>query len=142
MDKPAEIWFNQPDLIDSEMIILAYPANHTQNGWRAVGGKLSVTNFRIIFTPNKIDRNFGGGSLEIGRQQIDRLFVKDRILSFKELFSGGLVARLGVKLKDDTEYLFVVSGLEQAKQEIEVALANTDAEQGAETGAANAAPLA
>lgn len=119
MKTPEGTWFNQPTLHDSEVIALAYPANHTQNDWRAVGGKLFVTNQRIIFIPNKADHNFGGNSVEVTHEQVSSIFVKERSISIMELFSGGLRDRLGIRLADGTEHLFVVSKLSDTQSDIE-----------------------
>ena len=93
-----------PELLESEEIILAYPANMTQKDWRAVGGKLFITNQRIIFTTNVIDDKLGGKSFSRAREDVDYIFIKERKLSFSELFSGGLINRLGLKLKDNSDW--------------------------------------
>jgi len=58
------------------------------------------------------------------------LFVKERSISLKELFSGGLAKRLGIRLNDGTEHLFVLDRFEDKKDKIQSVLANKSAEQG------------
>lgn len=124
MNKAEDMWFNKPNLNDSEMVELAYPANHTQNNWRAVGGKLFITNQRILFVPNKIDDKLGGEPVEITHDQVSAFFVKGKSISIKELFSGGLVDRLGIRLADGTEHSFVVNNLSETRSDIEEKLSN------------------
>lgn len=115
-------WVAKPILNESESVGLVYPANHTQNGWRAVGGKLFVTNKRIIFVPNMLDDKLAGKSVEIAHEQVSEIFFKERSVSIRELFSGGLWERLGVRLADGTAHLFVVNDLHQVRGGIAEAL--------------------
>ena len=120
--KTTDKLFKTPELLESEEIILAYPANMTQKDWRAVGGKLFITNQRIIFTTNVIDDKLGGKSFAKAREDVDYIFIKERKLSFTELFSGGLVNRLGLKLKDNSEVFFVVNELDKTINSIKTEL--------------------
>lgn len=120
--KTTDKLFKTPELLESEEIILAYPANMTQKDWRAVGGKLFITNQRIIFTTNVIDDKLGGKSFAKAREDVDYIFIKERKLSFTELFSGGLVNRLGLKLKDNSEIFFVVNELDKTINSIKTEL--------------------
>ena len=120
--KTTDKLFKTPELLESEEIILAYPANMTQKDWRAVGGKLFITNQRIIFTTNVIDDKLGVKSFAKAREDVDYIFIKERKLSFTELFSGGLVNRLGLKLKDNSEIFFVVNELDKTINSIKTEL--------------------
>ena len=116
------MFIKTPELLESEEIILAYPANMTQNNRTAVGGKLFITNQRVIFTTNVIDDKLGGKSFAKAREDIDYIFIKERELSFSELFSGGLVNRLGIKLNDNSEVFFVVNKLDEIINSIKIEL--------------------
>ena len=120
--KTTDKFIKTPELLESEEIILAYPANMTQKDWRAVGGKLFITNQRIIFTTNVIDDKLGGKSFSRAREDVDYIFIKERKLSFSELFSGGLINRLGLKLKDNSEVFFVVNELDETINSIKTEL--------------------
>ena len=120
--KTTDKLFKTPELLESEEIILAYPANMTQKDWRAVGGKLFITNQRIIFTTNVIDDKIEDKSFAKAREDVDYIFIKERKLSFTELFSGGLVNRLGLKLKDNSEIFFVVNELDKTINSIKTEL--------------------
>jgi len=117
MNNIQSLWFNNPTLNEGELIALAYPANHTQNR-RAVGGKLFVTNQRLLFIPNKVDDKLGGLPIDVSHDAISTFFVKEREFSIKELFSGGLFERLGVRLSDGSEHLFVISKVEEGLEQI------------------------
>lgn len=117
-------WVKQPILNESESLGLVYPANHTRNSWRAVGGKLFVTNKRIIFVPNILDDKLAGKPVEIAHEQVSEIFVQERSVSIKELFSGGLRERLGIRLDDGTAHLFVVNDLHRVRDDIAEALSN------------------
>ena len=118
------LWFNNPKLNEAEFIALAYPANHTQNSWRAVGGKLFITNQRVLFLPNKIDNSLGGEPVEFYLHDIETVFLKEGQLSLNELFSGGLVDRLGLRMRDGQEHLFVVEKVTTKRGELESHLEN------------------
>jgi hypothetical protein len=56
-------WVREPELAEDESITMTLAANR-QVRWRAVGGRLFVTNERLIFEPNAVDRRSGGGRWE------------------------------------------------------------------------------
>ena len=79
--KTTDKFIKTPELFRKQEIILAYPANMTQNNRTAVGGKLFITNQRVIFTTNVIDDK--PKSLFVkAREDIDYIFIKERELSF------------------------------------------------------------
>jgi hypothetical protein len=121
MGSVEAIWFKHPTLKGGETVQLAYPANYTQNQWRAVGGKLFITTQRVIFLPHVFDDLLGGKSIELSLESIVDLFVRERSLSFKELFSGGLVDRLGIRLNNGQEFLFVVWHVQETMMAIDAA---------------------
>ena len=70
-------WVREPDkLTKGELITRALAANH-QVGWRAVGGRLFVTNERLIFEPNAVDRRSGGGRWECRLYQFGQSKLTD-----------------------------------------------------------------
>ena len=87
-----------------------------------MGGKLFITTQRVIFLPNVVDDSLGANSLEFALESIIDLFVRKRSLSFKELFTGGLVDRLGIRLNDGQELLFVVSHVQKTMMAINAAV--------------------
>jgi len=90
---------------------MKYPANHTQNQWRAVGGSISVESEALCFTPNFVDIRFGGRIVKIQKDEIVSITVEPRKVSFNEMFSGGLRDRMKIARKDGEVDLFVVNRL-------------------------------
>ncbi len=99
-------------------------ANYTQDGWGAVGGKLFVTDRRVIFLPNVLDDMLGCSSIDLSLESIAELFVKERSVSLGNPFSGGGGDRLAICRNDGQETLFAVWQLLKTMRAIEAALVN------------------
>lgn len=78
-------------------------------GRRTVGGRLSLTNHRLLFRSRMFDMLFGGRHLSVPRSAIKEVAVAPRTGG---LLDGGLRRRLVVRLLDGTEHLFVVNRVE------------------------------
>ena len=104
-----------------EVIRWSAMANRTQGDPtrgvpRAVGGKLFLTNQRVLFTPHRLDYLFAGEKWEAAVadiQQVDKE-PHDRRPSSATLFSGALRDRLRLTFKDGSVALFVVNNLDDA----------------------------
>ena len=108
-----ENWFGPPpELADGERWVSHHAANRTQ-GRRAVGGGFHVTTQRLLFSPNVIDRKLLGRAWSCVLTDVVSVGVQPRRFSLLELFSGGLVDRLRVDLRDGGRELFVVNKPEQ-----------------------------
>jgi hypothetical protein len=113
-----EYWFGPPpDLAVDERWVVHLAANRTQ-GKRAVGGGLHVTNHRLLFSPNLIDARLGGKPWSCALGDIVGVGVQHRRFSLLELFSGGLVDRVRIDLRDGRRELFVVDRPEQRAAEL------------------------
>ena len=104
-----------------EVIRWSAMANHSQGdptkGFpRAVGGKLFLTNQRVLFTPHRFDYIFAGEKWEGEVAEIQQVGKEphDRRLSGTTLFSGALRDRLRLTFKDGSVVLFVVNDLDEA----------------------------
>ena len=87
-----------PILSEGEKIIFEEKANLFQNWWIAAGGKLFLTNKRLVFNAHKY--NFQTGETSINLQEIN---------SIKERKTAGLVDNgLRIKTTENTEFNFVV----------------------------------
>ena len=73
------------------------------------GGKLFVTNHRVLFRPRRLDRLFGARDLSVPRSAVAAVDVAARTHG---LFDGGLRRRLVIRLRDGTEHFFVVNRVE------------------------------
>ncbi len=100
-------WVPHVPLEPGEVEQLALLANHSV-GWRAVGGKLVVTDRRLVFRPNRVDRGLGG---KVWTAPLGAILEVGRKPPTFGLFNGGLRSRLRIVTSDGAEHLFVVDGL-------------------------------
>ena len=98
-----------------EQVIWSQRANHSA-GRRAVGGKLYLTDRRLLFKPNV------GRSKEwsASRTEVTGFGVQPR--GGANPFDGSLRSRLRVELRQEEPQLFVVSKLDQAVRDLTEAL--------------------
>lgn len=115
---PGNIWFNQLDLGEGEMILVSYPANHSQ-GKRAVGGKIFVTNRRIAFVPNRLDALLWGRSIELPLAKVTSISTVPPRIRLGEIFSGALRSRLVIRGRVEDGDYFVVSNPQLTASQIE-----------------------
>ena len=54
------IWIARPALSETEAVVWQQLANRTQSANRAVGGRLYLTDTRLVFEPNRVDAATGG----------------------------------------------------------------------------------
>jgi hypothetical protein len=91
-----------------EYVEMSFLANRTQSSNRAVGGKLFITNQRIIFLPHLCDHLSGGKIFQASFAEINEI---SRLPAGGDLFGGGLRDRLKIGLTTYAE-LFVVNKLD------------------------------
>lgn len=97
------------DLFQGEQVVMTKSANFSQNPQRAVGGKLWLTNRRVLFAPHGFDRALAGESVEIPLARVAE--VGKEPVNLRHFFGGGIRARLRIATVDGAVYLFVVNGL-------------------------------
>ena len=85
-------------------------ANHSL-GKPAVGGKLFVTNKRIVFIPNRLDSVTGGKRLEIAASEVTNIGEITKDLAATEAFSGAWRNRLMIEGSSGVFGYFVVNQL-------------------------------
>ncbi len=92
-----------PELEANEVILFRDAASIYKNKWVAVGGKLFITNQRLIFIPTKA--NFNKGNVEIKRANIMQITKRK---------SGGIVNN-GMKLSylDGSEHIFILNSRDE-----------------------------
>jgi hypothetical protein len=88
-------------------------ANRTQ-GWRALGGRIVLTDRRLLFEPHALDRNTGGRGLALPLAEIRGVSVAPRTW---HPLNGGMRKRLAVETADGTE-LFVVNGVDEVARRV------------------------
>src|SRR5437588_7561757 len=117
------LWFRSPRLASYESVVWEAPANRQQAGWRAVGGKLTLTTGRLIFMANRFDAVLRGRDWSVPTEKIENLGVAERTASGGPL-SGGMRRRLQVRLVGGDKELFVVKNAEWATGELSQLLAD------------------
>ena len=85
-------------------------ANRTQ-GWRAVGGRLTVSPTAVRFEPHGFERSTGGSAWATPTSSIVQVDAAPAFKSGGLPFGGGIRTRLRVRLVDGGEELFVVPRL-------------------------------
>ena len=95
MGKIGASWLASQEALSGETEVWSCLANRTQNSWRAVGGKLFLTNQRMMFCPHHFDHFFGGQKWVVSLEDIEGFGEEPPNL---EPFSGGLRTRLKISL--------------------------------------------
>lgn len=109
------IWFKHPHLSGAEQATWKSAANRAQRG-RSVGGRLYLTNERLIFEPNRLDAATKGRPWSTLLDAIQCVATES---PDGNVVSGGLRTRLRLDLVDGTTELFVVNDLESVVQTID-----------------------
>ncbi len=103
------VWLAAPKLAANETIQWQSSASRSITRWLTAGGRLFVTNERVLFQPNRFDKLTGKKSWECPLASVTGLEVIDRDSA---VAPGGLRTRLGLQTSDGTEK-FVVNNLDQ-----------------------------
>ena len=90
-----------------EQVRETWLANHTQHAQRATGGRLYLTDRRLVFEPHAVDRALDGKVWSVPLRIVTGVDRSERDLS--HFFGGGLRRRLRVRLDDGSEWFFVVN---------------------------------
>jgi hypothetical protein len=113
------LWVPEPELDGDESIVWRRLANRTQ-GWRAVGGRLTLTSRLLVFKPHRFDRATRGHAWTAPRDDISAVGLEPR--SPGSVFGGGLRVRLRVDLEQGGAELFVVRNPIGCTEELRVLL--------------------
>lgn len=97
-------WLAHPKLQVGEVIAWESSAGRALNRWITSGGRLVVTNRRVVFQPNRFDAMTGKRTWECSLSSVDGVQVVDRDLT---VLAGGVRKRLGIQTTEGLE-LFVV----------------------------------
>ena len=116
------LWFRSPQLEPDETIAWSVAANRQQGG-RAVGGQLTLTSSRLIFTANRMDAALAGDDWSVPREAVNDSTVSQITLAGGP-FTGGLRRRLRVELPGGIHELFVVRDPAQASSRLTELLAS------------------
>ena len=106
--------FEKVKKMENEYVTDEALANHVEHKI-ARGGKIYLTNKRLIFIPHKLDSNLGANILILPLEEIDNVGYTG--VRFTQIFSGGLRRRLSVT-HACKEHLFVINKLDYWINEI------------------------
>ena len=118
------LWVSKPRFERGERVLMKPGANRSQ-GNRAIGGRLFVTDRRVIFVPNIVDRLTGATTWTCGLSDVGDVGTAER--SLNEPFSGAARRRLEVRLAGGGKELFVVNHVESVGKALRGAVANNSA---------------
>ncbi len=108
------LWLAQPKLEADEAIRWQSSAGRSLNRWITSGGKLVVTNRRVLFQPNRFDAVTGKKPWECPLASVTGFEAVDRDLT---VLAGGMRKRLGIQTSDGVK-IFVVNDLEEKVSEL------------------------
>lgn len=117
-------WIDEVELAPGEQLVWKRLANRQQGAYRVVGGRLILTNQRLVFTPHKLDGATGGESWSRDLGRISRVAIEPRHLGLPLVTPNvGLRRRLRIEEHDGTVNVFVVNRVEDVVSAIAAAIA-------------------
>jgi hypothetical protein len=108
------LWLAQPKLETGETIRWQSSAGRSVNRWITSGGRLTVTDRRVVFQPNRFDTATGKKPWECPLASVAGFEAVDRDLT---ALAGGTRKRLGIQTSEGVE-LFVVNDLDDKVLEL------------------------
>ncbi len=108
-------WLASLEAMPGEKVLFSVLANRRQSSQRAVGGKLFITNLRVIFIPHLFDSATGGEQMTFPLQDLHEIGTQP---SGGDFFGGGMRDRLRLVHRSGME-LFVVNKLPVVIENIE-----------------------
>jgi hypothetical protein len=97
-------WVKAPVLTGGERLVHEILGNRWQSRWRATGGKLFLTDRRVVFNPHALEMRLLGRPWEAPLERVRAVGIEPRSLSW-----SGLRRRLKLRLDDGTDELFTVN---------------------------------
>jgi hypothetical protein len=104
------------DLQPGENETFSKRANYSA-GKRAVGGRLYVTDRRLVFEAHGFDKALGGKSVDVPLRDVTAVSVEPKGSFVKNLTSGGIRDRLRAEA-GGTAHLFVVSPVAEVVEQV------------------------
>lgn len=119
MTKIGSWWLKSHEAQQEEKVLWSCLSNRKQSTNRAIGGKLFLTNKRLLFSPHLFDYILFGKKWSM---ELDQIATVDKQEKGGDIFSGGIKDRLRVTLKNGEIELFVVSNLDKVIEELKAAI--------------------
>jgi hypothetical protein len=115
------LWLPEPKLEAGEIIRWQSSAGRSLNRWITSGGKLLVTNRRVLFQPNRFDTLTGKTPWGCPLASVTGFDIVERDLA---VLAGGMRRRLGIQTQDGVES-FVINDLEKKVMELREIISQT-----------------
>src|SRR5436305_5062688 len=118
MAKIGSWWLKGVEAEPDEQVVWSQLANRTQSSARAVGGKLFLTDRRLVFCPHWVDAAMRGRTWDVPLASVAAFGIAPK---GGDRFGGGLRDRLRIELLHGGNELFVVKRLEEVVARLEAA---------------------
>lgn len=116
-------WIDEVELAPEEQLVWKRLANRQQGAYRAVGGRLLLTNQRLIFMPHKFDSATWGKPWSQDLARITKVAIEPRHYGVPLVTPNvGLRRRLRIEEHDGTVNLFVINRVEDVAGAIAAAI--------------------
>ena len=113
----------EPDLLSGEKVVWRRNANREQISLRQVGGRLFLTNRRLVFVPNRFDDATGGDPWSCTTTDIAAVAVEPSRSTIPFFgWTAQLRRRLRVEPHGADAELFVVNRVEEAASTLRAAM--------------------
>ena len=120
-------WVSKHEALPGESVQHAYNVNYLRQTGRPLGGKLYLTDRRLLFSPHKLDAVLGGERATIELDSIVDVSTLERGTG-PEDEPGRSADRLLVECADDSRHSFVVGKPETVADEIVTAITDRAAD--------------
>lgn len=118
-------WVKEPDLTAGERVLWRRNANREQSPLRQVGGRLFLTNKRLVFAPNRFDERTGGERWDARLEDIADVSTHPARPTFPFLgLTARLRRRLQVERRDGSVDIFVVNRVDDAVRTLQKAMSS------------------
>jgi hypothetical protein len=118
MAKIGTWWLKNVEAEPDERVVWSQLANRVQSSHPAVGGKLFLTDRRLVFCPHWVDAATGGKTWSWPLVNISGVGITPK---GGDRFAGGLRDRLRIESFDSGQQLFVIKHLDEVVARLETA---------------------
>ena len=105
-------WMASYPLPEDEALLEKYPANYFASEGRPLGGRLYLTDQRVVFLPHRLDSLLGGSSTDIPFESINGIYRETA--ADRDNPESPIPDRLEIQELSGESHLFVLSDLDGA----------------------------
>lgn len=115
-------WLSSLELDPGEALLHKYPTNYFGGDDRPYGGRLYVTDRRLVFLPHRIDAVLGASRVSIPFRELNDISSETDFLTNAEREDRRIPVRLRVETLDGTVHLFIVDDLDNVLVQVQEAV--------------------